>query len=284
MALSAVVAIGLVTAAWWTLALYPAATAPEWVNRTRLVCFGAAPGGLPDAGGWILLAGEPLGMLALLFSAFGEAVRRDLRWAASYGAGRMFLAATLAAVAWGATAATSFARRMARQTEAFATSGGAFAFRTVRAPPLTLTDQHGLTFDLAEASEGPVLVSFAFAHCETMCPTAIREILRLRSETGSAGIPLVIVTVDPWRDVPARLASVAASWSLSPGDRVLSGTIAAVNATLDAWGVARRRDEQTGDVVHPLVAFLVHRGGQAAARVDGSMEGLRLILTSPLHQ
>jgi cytochrome oxidase Cu insertion factor (SCO1/SenC/PrrC family) len=283
-ALAALVAIVLVTAAWWALALYPAATAPEWVNRTRLACFGAAPGGLPNAGGWILLAGEPVGMLAMLFAAFGDAVRRDLRWAVSHSAGRMFLAAGLAAVAWGAAGATSVARRMARQTESFATSGDVSAFRTVGVPRLALTDQHGLTFDLAEASEGPVLVSFAFAHCETMCPTVIREILRLRSETGRAGIPLVIVTVDPWRDVPARLASIAAAWNLAPGDRVLSGPIADVTATLDAWGVARRRDEQTGEVVHPLVAFLVHSGGQAAARVDGSMEGLRTILTTQQSQ
>jgi hypothetical protein len=100
-ALAALVAIGLVTAAWWALALYPAATAPDWVSRTRLACFGAAPGGLPNAGGWILLAGEPLGMLAMLLAAFGDAVRRDLRWAASHVAGRMFLAACLVAVAWG---------------------------------------------------------------------------------------------------------------------------------------------------------------------------------------
>lgn len=277
-ALAALAAIGLVTAAWWALALYPAATAPEWVNRTRLACFGAAPGGLPNAGGWILLAGEPLGMLAMLFAAFGDAVRRDLRWAASHTAGRLFLAASLAAVAWGTTGAASVARRMAAQSESFATSGTASTVRTVGVPPLALTDQHGLTFDLRDASEGPVLVSFAFAHCETMCPTAIREILRIRRETGREDIPLVIVTVDPWRDVPGRLPSIAAGWNLAPADRVLSGTIAEVNSTLDAWGVARRRDEQTGDVVHPLLAFLVQRGGQTAGRVDGGMEGLRAIL------
>jgi cytochrome oxidase Cu insertion factor (SCO1/SenC/PrrC family) len=283
-ALAALVAIGLVTAAWWALALYPAATAPEWVNRTRLACFGAAPGGLPNAGGWILLAGEPLGMLAMLLAAFGDAVRRDLRWAASHVAGRMFLAACLVAVAWGTAGATSVARRMAVQSESFATSGVASALRTSSVPPLALTDQHGLTFELQEAGDGPVLVSFAFAHCETMCPTAIREILRIRSETGREDIPLVIVTVDPWRDVPVRLASIAATWNLADGDHVLSGTVVDVNAVLDTWGVARRRDEQTGDVVHPLVAFLVHRGGQSATRVAGSMEGLRTVLIGQPRQ
>ena len=61
-ALAALGVIVLVTVAWWALALYPAGAAtPEWVARTRLVCFGAMPGGLPSAGGWVLLVGEPWG-------------------------------------------------------------------------------------------------------------------------------------------------------------------------------------------------------------------------------
>src|SRR6185503_234591 len=88
LALSALGAVALVTAAWWVLALYPAATAPEWMVRTRYVCFGAPPGGLPNAGGWILLAGQPIGMLVMLFAGWGNAVVRDVRWFGSRMPGR----------------------------------------------------------------------------------------------------------------------------------------------------------------------------------------------------
>jgi cytochrome oxidase Cu insertion factor (SCO1/SenC/PrrC family) len=277
-ALAALGVVGLVTAAWWALALYPAASAPEWVSRTRLACFGAVPGGLPNAGGWVLLVGQPVGMLAVLFAAWGDALRGDLRWLSSRLVGRVVLGAALGVVTWSAVAAATVIRRVSSGAELieFWTTQPA----TVSVPSLVLTDQQGQVFDLQRAAAGPVLVTFAFAHCETMCPTQIRDILRIRSDAGRSDIPLVVVTVDPWRDVPARLASVATAWNLAPGDRFLSGGVEEVNAVLDAWGVVRRRDEITGDVLHALVAMLVHPGAKTATRVDVNMEPLRTILGS----
>ena len=278
-ALAALGAVGLVTAAWWVLALYPAASAPEWMVRTRFVCFGAPPGGLPDAGGWILLAGQPIGMLVMLFAGWGNAVVHDLRWFASRAAGKVALGVAGVAVAWGAVTVVLVVRSASREGDLFAAGIPASAPRSIEVPDLQLIDQDGRQFDLRSLAGGPVLVTFAFAHCETMCPTAIRELLRMRAESGREDVPLVVVTVDPWRDVPSRLATIAAAWDLAPVDRVLSGSVESVNAALDAWGIARRRDESTGEVFHPVTAVLVHPGGATATRTDGSFEGLRVILT-----
>ena len=51
----------LATAAWWALAFWPGGgEAPDWLVRTRYVCFGVRGGsGLPDAGGWINLVVNP---------------------------------------------------------------------------------------------------------------------------------------------------------------------------------------------------------------------------------
>jgi cytochrome oxidase Cu insertion factor (SCO1/SenC/PrrC family) len=272
-------AVGLVTAAWWVLALYPAASAPEWMVRTRYVCFGAPAGGLPNAGGWILLAGQPVGMLAMLFAGWGHAVRRDLRWLASRFSGQVLLAAAASSVTWGALSAVSVIRGASGTSEPFAANDPTPSSRSIAVPALRLIDQHGQPFDLQNINGGPVLVSFAFAHCATMCPTAIKELLRIRVQAGREDIPLVVVTVDPWRDVPSRLSTIAATWRLAAADRVLSGSIADVNATLDAWNVARVRDGTTGDVVHPLAVVLVHPGGSKATRFDGGFEGLRAMLT-----
>ena len=47
-------AILATTAAWWALALWPAdGRTPEWVLRTRDVCFGADAESLPAPGGWL---------------------------------------------------------------------------------------------------------------------------------------------------------------------------------------------------------------------------------------
>lgn len=279
-ALAALGAVGLVTAAWWVLALYPAASAPEWMLRTRYVCFGAAPDGLPNAGGWILLAGQPIGMLVMLFAGWGNAVGRDLRWLSGRVSGQLVLAVAALVAGWGVVSAVSVIRRTNSSVESFAANDPTPSSRSIDVPALQLIDQNGRQFDLQSLSQqGPVLVSFAFAHCATMCPTAIKELLRIRTQVGREDVPLVVVTVDPWRDVPARLQSIAEAWKLASGDRVLSGGIDDVNAVLDAWNVARVRDEATGDVVHPLAVVLVHPGGEKATRFDGGFEGLREILS-----
>ena len=79
--LPALAMILVITVSWWTLALWPidTATAPEWLTLTREVCFGTAGGGLPNAGGWLLLVGQPLGMLLVLFAVWGREVREALR-------------------------------------------------------------------------------------------------------------------------------------------------------------------------------------------------------------
>jgi len=279
LALAALGAVGVVTAAWWVLALYPAASSPEWMLRTRYVCFGAPAGGLPNAGGWILLVGQPVGMLVMLFAGWGSAVRRDLRWLARRRLGQMVLAVSICSLVWGLWSAISVVRGAAGASASFAANDPTPSLRSISVPALRLVDQRGSQFDLLSLSDRPVLVSFAFAHCATMCPTAIRELLRIRTSAGRDDIPLIVVTVDPWRDVPARLGAIAEAWQLAAHDRVLSGSITDVNAALDAWDVARVRDENTGDVVHPLAAVLVHPGGSKAVRFDGGFEGLRERLT-----
>src|SRR5688500_19433216 len=80
LALTALAAILVITAAWWALALWPAAAEPEWLARTRAACFGSERGGLPDAGGWVLLVGEPIGMLVAPLAIGRRSPRRAIAW------------------------------------------------------------------------------------------------------------------------------------------------------------------------------------------------------------
>lgn len=279
----ALVALGVilvVTAAWWALALAPVAgQAPEWLARTRLACFGAPPGGLPDAGGWILLVGEPVGMLAVLLAVWRDALWRDLSAVAVRPAGRITLAAVGLLLGWGTVSAAAIVRRGGGESftvDDVTAGGGPVTLDTV--PLLVLTDQHGAEVDLARvAADGPVLVTFAFAHCADVCPTLVRTVLRTRESAARPDVPLLVVTVDPWRDTPSRLAGMASGWGLLPADRVLGGSVDEVNTALDAWHVGRVRDPATGDVSHAAVVVLVAAGGRTAVRLAGpstSLEGL----------
>ncbi len=68
------------TAVWWALALWPLSeAAPDWLLRTREVCFGAARDGLPDRAGWTALVLQPTLMIGTLFAVWGGAVTDALR-------------------------------------------------------------------------------------------------------------------------------------------------------------------------------------------------------------
>jgi cytochrome oxidase Cu insertion factor (SCO1/SenC/PrrC family) len=79
---------------------------------------------------------------------------------------------------------------------------------------------------------------------------------------------VIVVTLDPWRDTPSRLAAIEERWGMEEGQRVASGTVSQVEATLDAWGIERSRNARNGDLVHVPRVFLVDRQGKVAFEAD----------------
>lgn len=278
-------AILVITVAWWALALWPVpADVPEWVLRTRAACFGTTPSGLPNAGGWILLIGEPIGMIGVLVAAWGGALRADLRQLRASLAGRATLAATAALMVLGVVAtvrrvhaaeelvaAAVFVPRAIAGTVETAPLGG-------RAPLMQLVDQRGDTFSLEQFRGRRVMVTFAYANCETVCPVIVSDLQALRRKLGAADAAIVIVTLDPWRDTPARLAAIAARWQLGADDRVLSGPVPEVLQALEAWNVPNARDERTGEVAHTPAVMLVNRDGRVQYRVSGGWQRVAALL------
>ncbi|KAB2962113.1 MAG: hypothetical protein F9K18_10275, partial [Thermoanaerobaculia bacterium] len=61
-----------ITVSWWALAFIPLPAPPAWLERTRAVCFGTLPNGLPDTWGWMLLLLGPLSMLTFLAAVWGR--------------------------------------------------------------------------------------------------------------------------------------------------------------------------------------------------------------------
>lgn len=278
----AVVALGVilaVTAAWWALALVPAgAAAPEWLLRTRLACFGAGPSELPNAGGWLLLIGEPLGMLGVLVVGWRDALARDLRLLLARGWGVALAAGVAGMAVWGIGATAGVVRAAtAAPVETF--SANELPMRLdAEAPPLQLTDHDGRPFALAALHGRPVIVTFAYAHCEVVCPTVVKQIQQARVDAARADIPIVVVTLDPWRDVAARLPAIFTAWQLAPGDRLLTGEIDEVTRVLDAWGIGRMRDASTGEIDHAVAVMLVGPDGRLAYRLSGNPVQLRQLL------
>ncbi|MDT8369773.1 MAG: SCO family protein [Longimicrobiales bacterium] len=270
LALLALGAVGVVTVAWWWLALAPAAGEPEWLTRTRQVCFNLGPDGLPGVSGWMLLIGQPLVLLAFLGVVWPAPLRRGVGWIVGSPPGRLIGGVAVVGVLAGATSTTMRVTRViearAARLELPAGMAAADHPRLDRpAPPLDLVDQAGRRVTWDDLAGRPTVVTFGFGHCGDICPIVVENARAARDEAwGPGGAALVVVTLDPWRDTPARLGELAERWHLAPGDRVLGGAVAEVEAVLDAWTVARERDLATGDIAHPPLVYLVDATGTLA--------------------
>jgi len=283
-AVIALVAILAITVGWWALALWPAGPSPPaWLARTRSACFGAETGGLPDFGGWILLIGQPLGMIGFLLAGWRDSLRRDLARVFAARTWRVMGPILPLVVIVGILA---IARKQAvdeiLDAPPAALSTGIVIRPEVSAPDLVLVDQYGSKVALNQVGK-PVLVTFAYGHCVAVCPTIVHDLEAARARTERSDLPIFVVTLDPWRDTPERLSSIAAAWGFATDageDRVLSGPIADVEQVLDRIGIGRRRDPDTGELDHSATVLLVDGDGRIAWRLDGDRRPLGQLLSS----
>jgi protein SCO1/2 len=275
-AVAALLLIVLITASWWALALWPVdASAPEWFVRTREVCFGAVRDGLPDAGGWVLLIGQPIGMVLLLATIWPADLRAGLVRVTSRVSGQLAAGAVAAAIVTGLGGV--FVRVSGAGAETF--SAGAYRDRAAaltrvddKPPAMALVDQRGETVTLETFLGRPVLVTFAFAHCETVCPLVVADVNAAAARLTEEKPVVLVVTLDPWRDTPSRLPAMAEAWRLTGEARVLSGDPMVVERALNAWRIPRIRNEKTGDVSHPSLVYVIDRLGRIAFALPGGAD------------
>jgi protein SCO1 len=276
-AVGALVAIVAITASWWALALWPVGSAaPEWLLRTREVCFGSTTDRLPNAGGWLLLIGQPAGMIALLAAVWGRELREGMALATARITGQLTVGVVSALLVAGLGSVVVRVRTAG--LEPFPGSPGSIAEQLTRvndaAPSLTLTDQTGREITLESYRGRPVIVAFAFAHCQTVCPLVVADVMAARRRLGNDPPSALIVTLDPWRDTPSRLASIAKQWELDGGAHVLSGAPEEVERTLNGWRVPRVRNQQTGDISHPSIVYVIGADGRIAYVVNGNADAI----------
>ena len=274
-AVAALTAIVAITASWWALALWPMeADAPEWIVRTRDVCFGAGASTLPGLAGWLVLVGQPIGMIGLLIAVWGTELRAGLGLLMARTAGQMATGVVLALIVGGLAA--TVARVRTSGLEVFPAGTVDLATQLTRvndaAPAVSLIDQSGRPLHLESFRGRPLIVTFAFAHCSTVCPAAVADVLAARRVLDDAHPVVLIITLDPWRDTPDRLQSIAESWNLTTDAYVVSGPPDDVERALNAWRVPRTRNQKTGDIVHPRMVYVVGANGRITYVVSGGAE------------
>ena len=90
----------------------------------------------------------------------------------------------------------------------------------------TLIDHEGRTVTDQDFLGKPMLIYFGFAYCPDVCPTALQRMgaaLDL-AKMLTADIQPILITVDPERDTPERLALYVTANGFPPGLRGLTGS------------------------------------------------------------
>lgn len=266
----------VVTVSWWALALWPSSgVPPAWLARTRQVCFNTGPSGLPGPSGWMLLIGQPIGMFALLMAVAGDGVRETLASARRSTVGRAGLSAGAFVLMAGAMLAVGRVRAAVPDGVWLADAAQVVPDSYPRIdrtpPPLGLVNQAGDTLHWSRFAGSKVIVTFGFGHCETICPLMVHNANRVQETLRAEGkeVPVVVITLDPWRDTPSRLPHLTDQFMMGDQGHVLSGPVEEVNRVLDGLHMARERDLQTGDIAHPSLVYLLDETGVIAYGATG---------------
>jgi protein SCO1/2 len=147
-------------------------------------------------------------------------------------------------------------------------------------PDVELVRDDGKTVRLSrELEDGrPVVLSFIFTSCTTVCPMLSATLAQLQRKLGPARdeVHLVSVSIDPEFDTPARLHEYARRLGAGPEWQHYGGTLAASRTVQRAFGVYR------GEKMNHAPATLVRpRPGAEWVRFDGFATADELLAELP---
>ncbi len=140
------------------------------------------------------------------------------------------------------------------------------------APEFALENQAGATVSLRDFEGKVVLMTGIYTTCGATCPMLILQSLEAVDalpETLRSEVVFVAVTLDPENDTPEAMAALARRYGVGlPNHQFLTGDPEHVNRVLDHLQIARQRNEQSGQIDHANLFFLVDRNGRIAYRFN----------------
>ena len=180
------------------------------------------------------------------------------------------LAAGIALIGSVASRAMDASADRAHHTHAAIAHGPGYARITqpYRAPAVALVRADGARVDFAaDLDDGrPVVLSFIYTTCTTVCPVQTQVLARLQSKLGpeSERVLFASVSIDPEQDTPSRLAAYARSHGAGPQWRFYTGSEESSITVQKAFGVYNGEK-----MSHVPVTFLRAAPGKPWVRLEG---------------
>lgn len=130
--------------------------------------------------------------------------------------------------------------------------------------PSLWRDQRGETIPLSSLGGRVQVIALAYTNCRASCPLIIADLKRIEASlpaTRRNELGFVLVSLDPERDTPGRLAEWAASTGLNESHwTLLNGADEAVRELAAVLGV-RYQEQAHGEMAHTNAITVLDRDG-----------------------
>jgi protein SCO1/2 len=143
--------------------------------------------------------------------------------------------------------------------------------QAVRLPAVQLqqaSDARFMPLSAALEDGGPIVVTFVYTGCTTLCPMTSRTLATVQERAGKARLALRIrsISLDPEQDTARRLRDYAAQFGAGPAWEHYTGEYPQILQVERAFGVDR------GDKMNHAAAIFVRRAGARDwVRLDGTV-------------
>lgn len=251
----------IVTLIWWGIAFYPSPNSANWIQVARDVCFGVADNGLPQTYGWIMLVMAPLACLSVIVACWKNDLIQSFKQLHKSKLGLiavpLILSFVLIEYTW-VQEKLDYAKELKNigKINTMSDFPDDYYQANKEVKDFKLIDQNGEQVSLRDFSGEIKILTFAFAHCQTVCPLLVTRALDAIKELDN--VKLLIITLDPWRDTPRALPFLAKKWRLPSQAHVLSGEVNVVNDVIKSFGVPTKRSDKNGDIEHPAVTYIIN--------------------------
>jgi len=136
---------------------------------------------------------------------------------------------------------------------------------------LPLTDQSGRTADWRQHRGQPQVVAMFYTSCQYICPLIVdsgKAVEHALTPSEQAKLGILLISMDPKRDTPAALMTVAKKRNLDPVRWSLASPRADdVRSAAGVLGV-RYRPLANGEFNHTSALLLLDRDGRIVARTE----------------
>jgi protein SCO1/2 len=136
---------------------------------------------------------------------------------------------------------------------------------------LPLTDQHGRTADWRQHRGQPQVVAMFYTSCQYICPLIVdsgKAVEHALTPAEQANLGILLISMDPKRDTPATLMTVAKKRDLDASRWSLASPRADdVRSAAGVLGV-RYRQLADGEFNHTSALLLLDREGRIVARTE----------------